>query len=67
MKKLALLIKKVIGFNGEIRFDPAKPDGTPRKLLHVSRLHGLAWKACIPLEEGIRRTYQWFLENRANR
>jgi len=67
IRDLALLIKKVVGFTGDIRFDPSKPDGTPRKLLDVSRLHGLGWKASIPLEEGIRRTYQWFLENRANR
>jgi len=63
IRELAETIAKVTGFKGEIRFDPTKPDGTPRKLLDVSRLNALGWKATISLEDGIRRTYQWFLEH----
>lgn len=58
--ELAELIKKVVGFKGNIVFDKSKPDGTPRKLLDVSRLDGLGWKARIGLEIGIKRTYEWF-------
>ncbi len=65
IKELARLIKTIVGYEGEIRFDPSKPDGTPRKLLDVSKLQQLGWNAKIPLEEGIRRTYQWYLEHRA--
>ncbi len=61
--ELAKLIADIVGFKGAIRFDTEKPDGTPRKLLDVSRLHALGWRARIPLAEGIRRTYQSFLEN----
>jgi GDP-L-fucose synthase len=63
IKDLALLIKKVVGFEGEIKFDVTKPDGTPRKLLDVSRLNATGWKAKTSLEEGIRLTYKWYLEN----
>jgi GDP-L-fucose synthase len=59
--ELAELIGRIVGFKGEIRFDPTKPDGTPRKLLDVSRLHALGWKACTALEDGIRLTYEWYL------
>jgi GDP-L-fucose synthase len=52
---LAALVQKIIGFEGELRFDASKPDGTPRKLLDVSRLHGLGWKHSISLESGIRQ------------
>lgn len=58
--ELAELIKKVVGFKGNIVFDQSKPDGTPRKLLDVSKLNGLGWKARIGLEEGIRMTYECF-------
>lgn len=58
IKDLALLIKKITGYEGEITHDLSKPDGTPRKLLDVSKLHRLGWKASIPLEEGIRRVYE---------
>jgi len=61
--ELAELIKKVVGFEGEIVNDLSKPDGTPRKLLDVSRLNNLGWEAQISLEEGIKDTYQWFKEN----
>ncbi|TDE04689.1 GDP-L-fucose synthase family protein [Flavobacterium hiemivividum] len=55
---LALLVKKTVGFEGEILTDPSKPDGTPRKLMDVSKLNGLGWKAKITLEEGIQKVYQ---------
>lgn len=61
---LALKVKDVVGFEGKIVFDPGKPDGTPRKLLDVSRLRQLGWTASIPLGAGLASTYQWFLENR---
>jgi GDP-L-fucose synthase len=61
--ELAELVKKVVGFEGKIVYDPGKPDGTPRKLVDVSRINGLGWSAGIPLEAGIRATYQWYLEH----
>jgi GDP-L-fucose synthase len=61
IKDLALLIKKIIGFEGEIKFDPSKPDGTPRKLMDVSKLHSKGWKHTIELEDGIKLAYQDFL------
>lgn len=61
--ELARLIKKVVGFRGEIEFDHTKPDGTPRKLLDVSRLNELGWQATIGLEQGLTITYEWFLNN----
>jgi len=63
--ELAGLVAKVTGFKGEIVTDPSKPDGTPRKLMDVSRLRKLGWEAQIGLEEGLNETYQWFLENSA--
>jgi GDP-L-fucose synthase len=63
IRKLTLLIQKIIGHTGEIKWDSSKPDGTPRKLLDVSKLHSLGWKHSIKLESGIRRTYEWYLEN----
>ena len=61
--ELAELIKDIVGFEGEIVNDLSKPDGTPRKLLNVSRLNDLGWEAQISLEEGIEDTYEWFKEN----
>ncbi len=61
--ELAQLIAKIVGFEGEIRHDTSKPDGTPRKLLDVSRLTALGWEASIGLREGIESTYAWFLAN----
>jgi len=58
--ELALLIKKIVGYEGEIIHDLTKPDGTPRKLMDVTKLHNLGWKAAISLEEGIRRVYEDF-------
>lgn len=63
IKELALLIKKVVKFNGQIRFDTEKPDGTPRKLLDSSKLHSKGWKPKINLEEGLIHTYQWYLSS----
>lgn len=60
---LAELVKDIIGFQGKIIYDASKPDGTPRKLMDSSRLHELGWESSVSLEEGIRRTYKWFLEN----
>lgn len=62
IKDLALLIKEIIGFEGELVFDSSKPDGTPRKLMDVSKLHGKGWKHKIELREGIALAYQDFLE-----
>jgi GDP-L-fucose synthase len=59
--ELAELISKVVGYKGDIRWDNSKPDGTPQKLLDVSRLTRLGWQARIELEDGIRRVYQWYL------
>ncbi|MEW6702183.1 MAG: GDP-L-fucose synthase [Bacteroidota bacterium] len=63
IKDLAFLIKKIVGFEGEIVFDKTKPDGTPRKLMDVTRIHELGWRHKIELEEGIRLAYNWFLQN----
>jgi GDP-L-fucose synthase len=64
IKDLALLIKDIVGFSGEITFDTSKPDGTPRKLLNVNRLKELGWESKISLEDGIYQTYKWFLTER---
>lgn len=61
--ELAETLARVTGFRGKIRFDASKPDGTPRKLLDVSLLNTLGWSASIPLDEGLQRTYSWFLEH----
>jgi GDP-L-fucose synthase len=63
IRELAEMICDVVGFKGELAWDTTKPDGTPRKLLDVSKVHALGWRHRIPLREGIVRTYQWFLEN----
>ncbi|MGD0590369.1 MAG: GDP-L-fucose synthase [Bacteroidota bacterium] len=62
--ELANIIKEEVEYNGTIIFDPTKPDGTPQKLLDVSKIHQLGWKAKTPLREGIRKTIQWYLENK---
>jgi GDP-L-fucose synthase len=63
IRELALIIKEVVGFTGELVFDSTKPDGTPRKLCDVSRLHGLGWRNQTSLEEGIKGVYRWYLES----
>lgn len=64
IKELALLIRETVGFTGEIVFDTSKPDGTPRKLTDVSRLHALGWRHRISLAEGLLETYRWYREHR---
>ena len=61
--ELAELICDVVGFDGELSWDKTKPDGTPRKLLDLSKLRGLGWTPTIPLRDGIAKTYEWFLKN----
>ena len=61
--ELAELICDVVGFDGELSWDKTKPDGTPRKLLDLSKLRGLGWTPTIPLRDGIAQTYKWFLKN----
>ena len=63
IKHLAETIQKITGHKGEIIWDSTKPDGTPRKLMDVSKMHELGWKHRVNLEEGIETTYKWFLEN----
>ncbi len=65
IRELAETIRDVVGFTGDLTWDTSKPDGTPRKLLDVSRLTELGWRAEIGLREGIASTYRWFLEHRA--
>jgi GDP-L-fucose synthase len=62
--ELALLVKEAVGFEGPLVFDTTKPDGTPRKLCDVSKLHGLGWRHRTPLREGIQATFTWYLNNK---
>jgi GDP-L-fucose synthase len=66
IRELAETIAKVVDFRGRIEFDTTKPDGTPRKLLDVSRIDAMGWKAKIPLYEGLHSTYQWFLASESS-
>ena len=66
IRELAETMAKVVGFSGQVVFDSTKPDGTPRKLLDVSRLADLGWRYTISLEQGLAKTYQWFLANQDN-
>ena len=63
IKELASLIARVVGYQGDFVWDTSKPNGTPQKLLDVSRINALGWKAKTSLEEGLKKTYKWFLEN----
>lgn len=63
IKELSLLIREVVGYSGELKFNTSRPDGTPRKLLDVSKLTELGWEAKTGLELGIRKTYQWYTES----
>jgi GDP-L-fucose synthase len=65
IRELAELICDVVGFDGELVWDATKPDGTPRKLLDVTKLNNLGWRATIPIRDGIVRTYDWFSKNAA--
>lgn len=62
IRELAETVRDVVGYPGELVFDPSKPDGTPRKLLEVSRMKNLGWQAQTSLRDGIEKTYKWFLE-----
>jgi len=65
IRELAEMIKSAVGYGGGLSFDPSKPDGTPRKLLDVSRMNGLGWRPRIPLKAGIESTYAWFKQHAA--
>jgi len=67
IRELAELVRSIVHPDAQLRFDTSKPDGTPRKLLDVSRLHGLGWEHRIELRQGIASTYEWFLEHPAQR
>jgi GDP-L-fucose synthase len=63
IRDLAQMVSQIVGYRGGISFDVSKPDGTPRKLLSVERLHALGWRHQIPLEQGIKDTYDWYVTN----
>lgn len=65
IKELSKIISDIVGFEGEVQWDTSKPNGTPRKLLDVSALENLGWTARISLQEGIKKAYSWYLENRS--
>jgi GDP-L-fucose synthase len=65
IRELAALVREVVGFTGSIEWDPTRPDGTPGKLLDISKLTQLGWKASIDLADGVRATYQWWLEQKS--
>jgi GDP-L-fucose synthase len=67
IRELAELVCEVVGFEGDLVWDTTKPDGMPRKLLDVTKIRALGWEPTIPLREGIARTYEWFIANRAAR
>jgi GDP-L-fucose synthase len=66
IKELAATIQKIVGHSGDIIWDDTKPDGTPRKLMDVSKMHNIGWNHQVNLEEGIQKTYNWLLENIEN-
>jgi len=63
IRELAELVKEVIGFEGQLRWNTSRPDGTPRKLMDVGKIHGLGWKSRIGFRQGVQETYAWFLEH----
>ena len=65
IRELAELVQKTVGFEGELKFDATKPDGTPRKCLDVSKINALGWKAKTSMEEGLKIVYEWYLKNKA--
>ena len=65
IRELAEIVAKVVGFEENLRFDTSKPDGTPQKLLDISRLKSLGWSPRISLKEGIEQTYKWYLKHGA--
>ena len=66
IKELVETVAKVVGFEGEVKFDATKPDGAPRKLMNVDRLRTLGWESSISLEEGLNKAYHWFIMNQKN-
>jgi GDP-L-fucose synthase len=66
ISELAELIAEIVGFKGKLEYDSTKPDGTPRKLLDVSRINKLGWKAKTDLKTGIAKTYEWYLNKLNN-
>ncbi|SNB44727.1 GDP-L-fucose synthase [Geobacter sp. DSM 9736] len=66
IRDLALTIKEIVGFTGDLVFDSTKPDGTPRKLTDVTKIHSLGWRHRMDLREGVAETYRWYLENRSS-
>lgn len=66
IRELVETVASVVDFKGKIEFDNSKPDGAPRKLMDVSRIESLGWKYSIGLSEGLRATYEWFLENQGS-
>ena len=66
IRELAETVRRVVGYQGDVCFDASKPDGTPRKLQDVSRMHALGWQHAVSLEQGIDATYRWYLENVAS-
>lgn len=63
IRELAENVKRAVGYEGELSFNSSKPDGTPRKLLDVAKLNEVGWKTKIGLVDGVKSTYQWFLDN----
>jgi len=63
IREIAEIIAEVTGFRGELVFDSSKPDGTPRKLLNVEKIHSLGWNSSLGLRKGIEQTYKWYCEN----
>lgn len=63
IKELSEIVKDVVGFSGNVLYDTSKPDGTPRKLLDVSKINSLGWKHKVGLKEGVQKTYSWYMEN----
>lgn len=61
IREMAQIMKEVVGFEGELTFDTTKPDGAPRKLIDISRLSKMGWSYDIDLEDGLKKTYQWYL------
>ncbi|MGA6580438.1 NAD-dependent epimerase/dehydratase family protein, partial [Providencia sp. NPDC089923] len=66
IREMAETMANVVGFKGRVSFDSTKPDGTPRKLMDVSRLKNLGWTYSVSLKDGLSQTYQWFLKNQHN-
>lgn len=63
IKELSQLVVDTVGFTGEVYFDTSKPDGTPRKLIDVSKLHQLGWKHHVEIEDGVRRLFDWYKQS----